>query len=200
MNGIRTSFDALMKKYSLLKDEFKFIFHEKVFKSQDFENGIVKIQMNQEVRLTDDEKEAVHVFLIEDIDKDVEERELSFVESVLPEAEAQQKKRARVSKYRSTAHITPVSSIFEQTNLISKHIMNDCRKQMDPSSLEMLMILKLNPDLWDEKTVNAVIGKTTEHESSVTNTPLSLVSSLRTSSSSYFSSSTSSFSSSSNIL
>jgi hypothetical protein len=56
--------------------------------------------------------------------------------------------------------------------------MNDCRKQMDPSSLEMLMILKLNPDLWDKKTVNAVIRKSTEDdESSVTNTPLSLVSS-----------------------
>ena len=56
-----------------------------------------------------------------------------------------------------------MSSICEQTNLISKHIMNDWRKQMDPSSLEMLMILKLNPDLWDEKTVTAVIRKTTEH-------------------------------------
>ena len=43
--------------------------------------------MNQEARLTDDEKEAVQVFLIEDIDRDVEERELSFVESVLLEAE-----------------------------------------------------------------------------------------------------------------
>ena len=62
----------------------------------DFENGIVKIQMNH------DEKEAVQVFLIEDIDRDVEERELFFVESVLLEAEAQQKKRAKVSKYRST--------------------------------------------------------------------------------------------------
>ena len=68
--------------------------------------------MNQEARLTDDEKEAVQVFLIEDIDKDVEERELSFVESVLPEAEAQQKKRTKVSKYCSTARITPVSSIW----------------------------------------------------------------------------------------
>ena len=45
--------------------------------------------MNQEVRLTDDEKEAVHVFLIEKIDRDVEERELSFVKSVLLEVEAQ---------------------------------------------------------------------------------------------------------------
>ena len=56
----------------------------------------VKIQMNQEARLTDDEKEAVQVFLIEDIDRDIEERELSFVESVLLEAEAQRKKRAKV--------------------------------------------------------------------------------------------------------
>ena len=89
-----------------------------------------------------------------------------------------------------------MSSICEQTNLISTHIMNDFRKQMDPSSLEMLMILKLNPDLWDKKTVNAVIRKTTEHESSVTNTPLSLVSS----SSSSFSSSTSSSSFSSSSI
>jgi hypothetical protein len=65
------------------------------------------------------------------------------------------------------------------------------------------MILKLNPDLWDKKTVNAVIRKTMEHESGVTNTPLSLVSSLTSSSSSFSSSSTSSsssFSSSSSIL
>ena len=51
--------------------------------------------MNQEVRLTDDEKEAVHVFLIEEIDRDVEERELSFVKSVLLEAKAQQKKELK---------------------------------------------------------------------------------------------------------
>ena len=94
-------------------------------------------------------------------------------------------KRAKVSKYRSTAHVTPVSSICEQTNSISKHIMNDCRKQMDPSSLEMLvMILKLNPDLWDKKTVNFVIRKPTENESSVTDTPLSMLSSLTSSTSS----------------
>ena len=187
MSGTRTLFDALIKKYPLLKDDIKT--NSRHVHNPDFENGIVKIQMNQEARLTDDEEEAVQVFLIEDIDRDVEERELSFVESVLLEAEAQQKKRAKVSKYRSTAHVTPVSSICEQTNSISKHIMSDCRKQMDPSSLEMLMILKLNPDLWDKKTVNAVIRKSTEDdESSVTNTPLSLVSSSTSLSSSFYSS------------
>ena len=76
-----------MKKYSLLKDDIKT--NSRHFHNPDFENGIVKTQMNQEVRLTDDEKEAVQVFLIEEIDRDVEERELSFVESVLLQAEAQ---------------------------------------------------------------------------------------------------------------
>ena len=66
--------------------------------------------MNQEVKLTDDEKKAVQeVFLIEEINRNVEERELSFVESVLLEKEAQPKQIAKVSKYRSTtAHVTPV--------------------------------------------------------------------------------------------
>ena len=80
-------FDALMKKYLLLEDDIKT--SSRHVHNPDFEYGIVKIQMNQKVRLTDDEKEAVQVFLIEEIDRDVEERELSFVESVLLEAEAQ---------------------------------------------------------------------------------------------------------------
>ena len=44
----------------------------------DFFQICVVIQMNQESKLTDNEKEAVQVFLIEEIDRDVEERELSF--------------------------------------------------------------------------------------------------------------------------
>ena len=74
------------------------------------------------------------------------------------------RKIAKLSKYRSTVHVTPVSSIREHTNSISKHVMSDCRKKMDPSSLEMLIKLKLNPDLWDKNTVKAVIRKTTEHD------------------------------------
>ena len=48
-----------------------------------------------------------------------------------------------------------------QTNSISKHIMSDTRKQMDPTSFEMLLILKLNPDLWHKRSVNAVIKQST---------------------------------------
>ena len=93
MCATRTLIDALIKKYPLLKDDIKI--NSRHVHNPDFEYGIVKIQMNQEVRLTDDEKEAVQVFLIEEIDRDVEERELSFVESVVLEAEAQHKKIAK---------------------------------------------------------------------------------------------------------
>ena len=105
--------------------------------------------------------------------------ELSFVQSVLMEAEEQQKKWSRVSKCRSTAHVTPVSCISEQTNSISKHILSDARKQMDPTSLEMLLILKLNSDLWDERSVNAVIKRSAPQrtERGISSTPISTVSS-----------------------
>ena len=35
------------------------------------------------------------------------------------------RKIAKLSKYRSTVHVTPVSSIREHTNSISKHVMSD---------------------------------------------------------------------------
>ena len=57
MSGTRTLFDALIKKYPLLKDDIKT--DSRHVHNPDFQNGIVKIQMNQEARLTDDEKEAV---------------------------------------------------------------------------------------------------------------------------------------------
>ena len=80
----------------------------------------------------------MEVFLIEEVEREEPVDELSFVQSVLMEAEEQQKKRSRVSKSRSAVHVTPISCICEQTNSISKHIISDARKQMDPTSLEML--------------------------------------------------------------
>ena len=144
----------------------------------DFENGIVKIQSHQVAKLSAAEKEAVKIFHIEEVEREEPADELSFVQSVLMEAEEQQKKRSSVSKYRSTAHVTPVSCICEQTNSISKHIMSDARKQMDPTSLEMvLLILKLNSDLWDERSVNDVIKRSAPQrtERDISSTPISTV-------------------------
>ena len=81
-------------------------------------------------------------------------------------------------------HFTPISCICEQTNSISKHIMSDTRKQMDPTSLEMLLILKLNPDLWDERSVNTVIKRSAPQrtERDISSTPISTISSSSSSS------------------
>jgi len=49
--------------------------------------------------------------------------------------------------------VSPTSCICEQSNSQAKQIMTDCRRQMDPSSLNMIMVLKLNKDLWDARTV-----------------------------------------------
>jgi len=39
----------------------------------------------------------------------------------------------------------------------AKHIMTDSRRHMDPSTLEMLLILKNNKDLWDAKTIDDIL-------------------------------------------
>jgi hypothetical protein len=57
--------------------------------------------------------------------------------------------------------------------------MSDARKQMNPTYLEMLLILKLNSDLWDEISVNAVIKRSAPQrtERDISSTPISTVSS-----------------------
>ena len=50
---------------------------------------------------------------------------------------------------------------------------------MDPTSLEMLLILILNSDLWDERSVNAVIKRSDPQrtERDISSTPILTVSS-----------------------
>ena len=55
---------------------------------------------------------------------------------------------------------------------------------MDPASLKMLLILKLNPDLWNERSVNAVIKRSVpqQTERDISSTPISTLSSSSSSS------------------
>ena len=36
--------------------------------------------------------------------------------------------------------------------------MNDSRKQMDPSSLELLILRKLNANMWDVNTIHEILS------------------------------------------
>ena len=77
------------------------------------------------------------------------------MDSILFEAEKQAKKKSKSSKYRSTQNVSATSCACEQTNSQEKHFMRETRRYMDPTSLEKLLVLKLNPDLWDKGLVNS---------------------------------------------
>jgi hypothetical protein len=153
---VRCLFDKLIRhcpqvSLQLVKDS-------RLVHCPNFENGIAKIQSAQENTLTAAEKAAVEIFKIhgEDLSEVSERRESTeddIVAQTLAETQGQVAKRVRASKYRSTAHVSPTSCICEQSNSQAKQIMTDCRRQMDPSSLNMIMVLKLNKDLWDARTV-----------------------------------------------
>ena len=59
--------------------------------------------------------------------------------------------------YRSILHVSPTSCTCEQTNYQGKIIMNDLRKQKDPSSLELLLLLKFNANIWDVYTIHEIL-------------------------------------------
>ena len=60
------------------------------------------------------------------------------------------------SKYRSLSHISPTSVVVEHLSSRAKPIMTPHRRHMDPSTLEMLILLRYNKDMWDPLTLDAV--------------------------------------------
>jgi len=61
--------------------------------------------------------------------------------------------------YRSLAHVCPTSVMVERLFSDAKHIMTDIRRHMDPSTLDMLLILKHNKDLWNAKTIDDILSR-----------------------------------------
>ena len=59
------------------------------------------------------------------------------------------------------AHISATSSILELERLFSRCgiIMRSHRRLMDPSTLEMLIMLRFNKDLWDVREVDEAMKR-----------------------------------------
>ena len=72
--------------------------------------------------------------------------------------ESKQTKRIQTS-YRPLSHLCPSSIICESLFSDAKHIMTADRRNMDPSTLEMLLLLKYNKDLWSARTIDIIINK-----------------------------------------
>jgi hypothetical protein len=114
-----------------------------IINNPDFENGIIKIQDGLESQLTPDEQHAVQRFLKPVVLEDADEIEnLTYAERILNQ------KRQRTSAYRCTNHILPDSNICERTFSRARLYMNHLRAHMDPKSLEELLFLYFNQELW----------------------------------------------------
>ena len=179
MSKVRFYFDKLLTDYPTLgcylaKDS-------ELVHSPDFDNAISKIQLAADqgkatVHLTRDEKIAVAIYAIGTSEVEArsdssDDEEISFIEQGKNEYESKRPKQQ--PPYKPTHHISPTSNIVERLFSRCGLIMRSHRRLMDPSTLEMLVMLRFNRDLWDERDVDTVIARR-NYDVSRLDTPASL--------------------------
>ena len=64
------------------------------------------------------------------------------------EERARKKQKLYISRYKNTLHVSPTSNICERAFSRAKLIMTAQRRCMDPSTLDGLLFLRYNKDLW----------------------------------------------------
>ena len=100
-----------------------------------WESAIVKLQNNQEDRLTAAEKREVRIYLLPDApqeqNEEYDEDDLN-VSDILSHQEKEAEARSRKSRYRSTKHIFTTSVIVECLFSRAKLILEDKQKSMSP--------------------------------------------------------------------
>ena len=129
----------------------------------DFESAIVKLQMEDE-NLTEKEASAVQVFRNVTVDAAASVvtpsvEATTYEDKMRLAVEAKKAGRGRSQKYRSTFHISPTSNIVERLFSRAGIIMSPRRRQMDPSTLEMFLMLRVNKHMWGEETLQCIIDK-----------------------------------------
>ena len=108
------------------------------------------------VHLSISEKAVVSAYAL-DVDNSVEIEDLSgedmpgFIDEGNIEYESKRQKKQ--PPYRSTLHISPTPNIVERLFSRCGIIMRSHRRLMDPSTLEMLVMLRFNRDTFGTKEI-----------------------------------------------
>ena len=127
-----------------------------IINDPDFESGIAKIQGGAEATMTSREKRACSRFLKDgalEVTMNSPVQELGYADRILQAGLQNKKARIEKSKYRPTKHVTTQSNICERLFSQAKLIMSVLRKKMDPSTLNMLLLLKANKKLWPDASI-----------------------------------------------
>ena len=96
----------------------------------------------------------------EDGDNVEPEERHDYAESVLDcESKRRRITEAQRSEYIPLNWIPSTNNENERVFSKNKHVFSDFRRAMNTSTLEALMFLKTNRDLWDLKTVHYIIVK-----------------------------------------
>ncbi len=113
-------------------------------------------------------KAKIFFFLISIANKEEEEGDeeidLSYLDETLNNAAAELKKRHKKScSYRSMDHISPTSNIIELLFSRCGILMIPHKRLMDPSTLEMLIMLRFNKKFWDAREVDIALRRAASH-------------------------------------
>ena len=144
-----------------------------------FEQGVIKLQRNNEDALTAAEREAVAIFRMKGAAP--AQDDLGYADNLLAAAS-----KECCRSYRSCDHVVPTSNIVERLFSACKRTMTDYRKVMDPSTLDTLMFLRSNYDLWMrdaeiwiddtmKEAAEAARARRLQQKSAAANTPTSLL-------------------------
>jgi len=151
---VRAIFDGLLETYPSMHH---YISGESNFvHSPAFENGIVKVQSEQQDDILEDEKELLEPFLASNIPNLVSPTKPT---SLSAQALSRIKRRKVTTEYVSLKHIPPTSNIVERLFSAARMVLTDYRKSMDPYTFECLMFLKVNRSKWDINLVSKLVGK-----------------------------------------
>jgi hypothetical protein len=160
----RKVFNALIAKYSREGADNKTIAHwlgsnASIIHDKNFESAVEKIHGGESyASLSASEKRSLSVFLCDTRAPRTNERDTvataDIVTQTLNNANSQiQLNRAAVERIRPIRHILRVNNICERLFSGTKRIMTDSRRHMDPSTLESLIMLRTNKDMWDERDI-----------------------------------------------
>ena len=169
MSILRVAFDNLIEAIPEMRDHLAT--DSNIVHSRDFENGVVKLQRNSESRLLPREKEALQCFLIDPnvageatVEQGAKEKPSLIEELQRKAAAVTAQSKTSATKYNSTNHVCGHTVIVESLFSTAGHIMTPSRKHMDPSTFEMLLLLKVNKDMYNALTLNEFIEELSKEE------------------------------------
>ena len=124
-----------------------------------FVSGVIKIQNNDILQLTQDEKDACASLAnqVQDQGEEAEEGdEVSFAsrfKSRMKKRKAGVMEGTKASPYKNVDFICGSAAEVERLWSICKYILSNVRSRLTPNLFEALIFLKLNRDYWDASSV-----------------------------------------------